>query len=553
MQLICVNKFLPLLLVGLVPSTKAVELDLLYGHYEIQTDYRPGSGWWLGQTYNQNDDFNDRSQIRRLEASTTKIVAPPRAITVGNAATSFLLPPGQPLWLLNQGFQVGNHFLGMRVVIDPFVFQTRVGTNYTNSGTGSVSMRLASVTGSGPDRSGKFALWESDPFAGQIVYFNSNDGITADDEIPTLPVGTHSHFNWGFTKPGEYKISIEAFGRLRPDGDPTSMTETFTFIVPHTGRLAALDAELCVSGTDIALVPGDRALGVAFGPRRSFVETTATTSGPPGAAWQTPLRLAAAGWAVPDHAGISAILASSGADLGSGARLTLRAHRGPGHVIALADSGAVLFDSSDGFGPADELDLAAVPVTGTLYFTEKGLHTLEFAGDAQTEANSMTKDTGLVIRCGAGLPVTYTFADWADSHERTHALPPGTLASPSGDFNGDGRTHRLEYLLDAADVSPVTGGSATRALLEPGTGFGRMTFLRDLYKDPLLGTGLQLQSGFSGDLTAWTYLTASKVGFPLEFFETGADQGNARSLLMMRAIRRQTPVSGRNFFRLRGQ
>ena len=50
-----------------------------------------------------------------------------------------------------------------------------------------------------PDRGGHFAHWESLSLGGSEVYLSSRDGIDESDEIPTLPAGAHSHFNWAFS------------------------------------------------------------------------------------------------------------------------------------------------------------------------------------------------------------------------------------------------------------------------------------------------------------------------------------------------------------------
>ncbi|MYU11661.1 anchored repeat ABC transporter, substrate-binding protein [Streptomyces sp. SID8361] len=69
------------------------------------------------------------------------------------------------------------------------------------------------------------------------VYFNSADGFTTKDTT-SLPPAAHTHLNWAFTKPGVYKLSLEA--KLRNPGGKAPQpigTGTFTFAVgvdPHT-------------------------------------------------------------------------------------------------------------------------------------------------------------------------------------------------------------------------------------------------------------------------------------------------------------------------------
>ncbi len=527
-------------------SSPAVELDLLYGHYEIQTDYDPdpGTGWNLVISYNLNDDFNDRTQIRRLEASETRIIAPPGAMTSLSNSLSFLGTVDQPAWILPQSFRLNNHFLGMRVITDPFVFQTRVGDNYLNSNRGTISLKLMSVTGSGPERGGKFALWEQDGVGNNIIYFNTNDGeadddngITEMDEIKALPAAAHSHFSWGFTKPGNYQVEVEASGRLRPSGEETSQEEIFQFLIPHSGALGEVNATVCHEDGRWALGLSDTENGVIYGERRALVEVPAAADG-----FACPAAFNATGVSLPDTAGLPESLAQRGAavDFPDGVTLQLLSHTGPGEV-----SFGSFFNTADGIDASDAFTLGD-GVADTLSFTDRGIHTLSFrASEADSASGNFT------LRCAAGLLIDYDFAAWADSYERAYGLEAGALTDPLGDFNEDGRNHRLEYLMDAAGADPVQGSPGlTNVQIEPGGTHARMIFLRDLHKDPLNGTSPELVSGTSSDLRSWTYLDVGRPGFPLELFETGAEEGNAVSLIMKRALRREISDEEPGFFRL---
>lgn len=68
------------------------------------------------------------------------------------------------------------------------------------------------------------------------VYFDSADGFTAKDTT-SLPPAAHTHLNWAFTKPGVYKLTLEA--KLKNAGAKAEPVGegTFTFAVgvdPHT-------------------------------------------------------------------------------------------------------------------------------------------------------------------------------------------------------------------------------------------------------------------------------------------------------------------------------
>ena len=539
MQLICSNKIFAVALASALVPSQAVELDLLYGHYEIQTDYEPDVGWTFGLSYNLNDDFNDRTQIRRLDASETRIIVPPGAQGILNDSLSFIGPVGQTAWVLPQSFRLNNHFLGMRVVIDPLIFQTRVGDNFSNFGLGTIGLKMLEVTGSGPDREGEFALWETESFGENLIHFNTNDGITDEDELSALPAAAHSHFNWGFTQPGSYEVKLEASGRLRPIGEETSVEETMQFLVPHTGAVSEVKATVCYEDGRWALGLCDLENGVIYGERRALIEVAAAAT---GGGFTCACSFDALGRDLPDSAGLPESLAQRGAatDFPEGVTLQLLSHTGPGEV-----SFGPHFETADGINAGDSFTLGS-GVSGSLNFTESGIHTLTFRASSGSSASDV-----FTIRCGAGLLIDYGFAAWADSYERAHGLAAGSLADQLGDYNNDGRNHRLEYLLDAGGADPVRGSDGlTRVEIEPEGTHGRMIFLRDLHKDPLDGTSPELVSGASHDLVSWIYLDISRPGFPLEFFETGAEEGNAVSLLMMRALRREMSDEGRDFFRL---
>ena len=540
MQAICSNKIVILSLLASVslPST-AREFDLLYGHHEIQTDYDPVDGWSLVVSYNLNDDFNDRTQIRRLKADQTTLIAPPVSKGILPNGFSFLADPGETVWVLPQGFDTANHFLGMRVIADAGIFQTRVGNNYSNIGRGTISFALRSATGSGPDRGGHFAHWESLPLGGSEVYLSSRDGIDESDEIPTLPAGAHSHFNWAFSKPGNYFLEFEVAGRLRAGGQETSHRETFHFQVPHSGELAEINASLCFHNKDWTLNLRDPENGVLYGPRRAFVVIPDSNG---GGGFSCPCSFDAIGSDLPDRVGLPEILAQSGAASALTGPVSLRLieHIGPGEV-----SFGSHFQTANGISVADLIDLASL-TTATLNFTEPGIHTLAF----QPIHSTASKVCPLIIRCLAGLDLNYSFADWADSYERAYDLPSGSLTDPSGDRNGDGTDHQMEFLLDAAGANPIRSNpSSSHFLPGYGTKSQRFTFFRDLTKDPLDNASPNLLLSYSADLVNWRNLGPRNRGRPLEYAESGAEEGNAVSPFIRRSLL-LSPVPPKSFFRL---
>ena len=522
----------------LCPSWQAAEFELLAGHHEIQTDYDPNEGWRLAVSYNRNDDFNDRTQVRRLPADQTTLIAPPAARTTLPEGFEFLADGGETAWVLPQNFDEANHFLGMRVITDPGIFMTRVGNNFSNIGRGTISFSLLGATGSGPDRGGHFALWKSLPLGGSEVFVATRDGIDEGDEIPSLPAGAHSHFNWAFSKPGNYHLEFEVSGRLRSTQEEISHRQTFHFQVPHSGALEKIDASLCLLEGSWSLALRDSMNQVLYGRRRALVMVPAASD---GVGYSCPARFDPLGSTFPDVAGLSLSLASSGASQALSGPIFLRLvqHVGPG-AVSLDQR----IQSADGLTEADQVDLGD-PTEGQLTFTEAGIHTLTF----QPIHSGSVEGPPMVIRCVAGIPFNYSFSEWADSYERAYGLPTGTLSSPEGDWNLDGRVHQLDFLLDAAGADPVRVRHRSHLLPRYDPLVRRFRFFRDLTKDPLDQAEPNLLIRFGSDLTSWTTLGPRNRGFPLEYGESGGERGNALSPFMQRTLR-ISPVPQKAFYQL---
>ena len=110
---------------------------------------------------------------------------------------SFLGTAGSAAWILPQSEDPNLLFLG-------------IGTEEIASGIfvgEEVTLSLSSVTGPG-----NFSTY-TESLGIPNVLFDSSDGITGADSF-TLPTGTHQHFNFAFTAPGDYTIAFEGSGTL---------------------------------------------------------------------------------------------------------------------------------------------------------------------------------------------------------------------------------------------------------------------------------------------------------------------------------------------------
>lgn len=559
-----------------LPAQGTPPVDLLYHHCEVQLDYihnaaNPDAGWNLSVSYNLNDDFTDSSQVVRLNPATTSLVAAPRTgmtptgapLTI-TPALNWLGPVGAPLWVMSQNNIFGTNFLGLRAVFLPNQFQARVGSNYFPSGTGSISLRLVSANGTGPAAGGHFALWESE-LGNLTTYFNTSDGIGANDERPTIPAGAHSHFNWGFTKPGSYDLTFEARGKLNPQfsgGVFTSAQKTFRFQVPFSSRLqnqAGLRIVHDPAAARWAVLAEATASDVAYMPDQGFLEaTTAAASAQtaiPAAQWQMPLAWNQTGSTVRNFVGLAPALAAAGVPSGTfsggNVQVKLLSVAGPGHFALLNAAGSsIVFDSGDGITASDTFTLGAGSLDTLAAFTATGLYrvTLQLSGTT-TAGGALRQSPPITLVFGAGLTAAHTYAQWQASFENQAGLPTGTLAAPYADSDLDGIANGTEFLLFWHGFDPTTPDSHLLPRPSRDSTWSFCDFLRDTYKDPLTEQAFQLVAATSSNLSQWTQRKTRVPGFPLETYETGAEEGNAYGRLMNRRLRTPHGGSPIGFFR----
>ncbi|MCW1912419.1 choice-of-anchor M domain-containing protein [Luteolibacter sp. GHJ8] len=547
------GRLLPLLLLApaLAASAASPRMDLLYGHYEIHLDYQPvpgnpDAGWNFSVSYDRDDDFSSQDGVVRMDPDSTVILASPataRVVPTPPGTFSRFGPAGTPLWVLPQNLLSGTPYLGVRTTMAAGLFQARVGNSYSPNAQGSVSMRLVSMTGTGPAAGGQFATWKTESLGTTVFSFDSTDGIGAADEIPTIPVSSHTHYNWGFTKPGTYELTFEAKGKLMPaHGNVlTSARRTFRFAVPFSSSVAA--------GASVRVLPAlavaNPAESVAYPPDRVMIEARQPAAAHPllpGAQWQVPMSFGTGPLTMANGVGIDPALVSAGlpASAQTGLGLKIVSFSGPGNFAFLDGSTAL----ADGVGDVLPLDPGT---TRNLVaaFTAKGIFRLGVLVEGVPES---TGPFTLVF--GSGLGVDFTYQDWSASFEAAANLAPGTLADPQADPDRDGLTNSAEFLLFWHGLDPSRPDARLQpALTRDGAGRPAFPFLRDTYKDPLNGSSWQLRPGRSADLHAWHYRSPQSPGFPMELFENGAEEGNAWGRIMKRRLDDLSANPSRAFFR----
>lgn len=143
------------------------------------------------------------------------------ALVVGESAR-LVLPAGtpfgnegDPLWVLPQSGDPELPFIGLSTEEMPLdVFSS------------DIAFRLVSVRGPGA-----FFAWRTTAPGVFAVAMDSTEGVGEGDRA-SLPAGSHMHYNFGFTAPGIYRVTMRATGRRTGEaGDIASADTVFEFRV----------------------------------------------------------------------------------------------------------------------------------------------------------------------------------------------------------------------------------------------------------------------------------------------------------------------------------
>lgn len=130
----------------------------------------------------------------------------------------------QPIWYIFEAQEFDRPWLGLSTeTLDP-------------SAWSNFQLRLVNVDG---PASGQFSLSDSGGPSSLRVLFATSDGIdTADRFEPIL--GSHAHFTWLFTTPGNYDVTLEASG-LHDTAGLLSSTASYRFnVIPEPSAVVLI-------------------------------------------------------------------------------------------------------------------------------------------------------------------------------------------------------------------------------------------------------------------------------------------------------------------------
>lgn len=231
-------KDLNLAFLGLCLATPLLAQEIrTSGHFDLSITYEPDNGGWETGIFDYgSNSFLEEDALIFEAGDASKSVIPDGQPwdKIGEA--------GDPVWIFPEIFEVGQVYLG-------FGTQNMPRGVFTGglSNRGRIEIRLLSVTGSGADAGGTMTMWQAD--FPPLVHYATGDGIGPEDALLDVPGGTHSHYNWAFSKPGDYIVTFEVSGELTETygGGLTSTTSSYRFRVPGgdglPGFLSGIDVD----------------------------------------------------------------------------------------------------------------------------------------------------------------------------------------------------------------------------------------------------------------------------------------------------------------------
>jgi surface-anchored protein len=252
-------------------TNEHVDLSILYNRATNQWDMesRDGDNGFDYRPYAVNGIPMPSSAV--LEVGTAAISTRPLSSTfdfvgVGAGQSYYRLPQSQNPALLYLG--VGGYGVS---AADVDRYNPSVESKGRINSTGAwARLQLVSVTGAGGGAApGTFSVWQSGDDGPNVFMssyddgvsnpniagFDATDGITSDDMLWSI-AGGHSHYNWGFSAPGEYYVTLRPAAH-QPDGNNATAgpdiqsADTFTFlfnVLPATNAAIPEPSPLALMG-----------------------------------------------------------------------------------------------------------------------------------------------------------------------------------------------------------------------------------------------------------------------------------------------------------------
>lgn len=144
-----------------------------------------------------------------------------------NPLFSFLGSPGSPVWITPQTQQPGKLFMGLGA-------SELVPAQWSSP----ITILLTAFQGAG-----NFFLYQTDSFGTPTLHMRTDDGVSASDAVSVL-AGSHDHWNFAFTQPGQYLITFQASGTnssaIFIQSDPATFDFQVSTLVPEPSTVLLL-------------------------------------------------------------------------------------------------------------------------------------------------------------------------------------------------------------------------------------------------------------------------------------------------------------------------
>ena len=439
---------------------------------------------------------------------------------------------GDSIWILPQNNESGKIFFGWRSIIPAGIFQQSSNNIFTPSNIGNIVVELVDVSGPAIDSGGAFAMWESKSLGGIEEHFNSSDGIDSNDRLEPVPIGSHTHYNYGITKPGNYEVTFRASGKLNPwlGGNDISVENTFYYSVPFSSVIYGhAEFRLSLDSNPSAVAIHQSPEPVEYAPKQVILITQEKEINNINYEYIFTIDPVIDNQIVEPHRiGISTknpIRFPEGIILDS-SPIEIISYKGPGNIEIIND------DSSSNLH---------------FNFSENGIYQVLIQA-AALDGNVPTTGPEIELTILAGLEPDYSFSEYASSFERTNNLNPGSLKDNGSDWDNDGIADIIEYQLFWEGMDPTIPDSFklhTSLSENPNT----IIFYRDTYKDQLNRNSQNIILEYSTTLEEWKGWSDRNPGFPHLQFELNSELGNAFGRIQRRKITTGNSEPYTSFFR----
>ncbi len=225
---------------GIVHEAESHREAIREGHIDLLLLYHANAGLHMAVAVGEHDhDYNEHDSDQgdeghgheHMALDRVEIVGGPKAAreVPAGAAWNFIGGPGRYIFVLPQSEVNGLPFIGLNTEeLNPELFAS------------APTLRLAEVHGPG-----HFFLYQVDAFGQPVLHINSAEPVR--DNRITLPLGTHIHYNWGFSEPGEYALTFE-IGATLAGGTPVTSDSQIVYF-----RTVGLPTYLHEGHVDIGL------------------------------------------------------------------------------------------------------------------------------------------------------------------------------------------------------------------------------------------------------------------------------------------------------------